>query len=121
MGVVVIAMLGWVGTGMEVVDGKHVGRSQGGLRHVGRCLSTSRVRGEDTDDTQSHRLPGAQLWVWSSLNWSVILGRPEHRMSPEGSGSLSEKPVSRTPWCSTDADIGVSELCTLTSASIYRS
>ena len=47
-----------------------------GLSHVGRCWSTSRVWGEDTDDTQSRRRPGAQLRVGSSQNWSVIQGRP---------------------------------------------
>ena len=29
-----------------------------------------------TVDTRSHRLPGAQLWVWLCLNWSVFLVRP---------------------------------------------
>ena len=43
--------LGWVG--MEVVVGKHVGQSQGRLSHVGRCRSTSRVRG-DTLMTPDH-------------------------------------------------------------------
>ena len=28
-----------------------------------------------TDDTRSHRCPGAQLWVGSSPNWSVFLER----------------------------------------------
>ena len=31
--------------------------------------------GEDTDDSLSHHLPGAQLWVGSSRNWSVFRGR----------------------------------------------
>ena len=39
---------------MEVVDGMHVEQSQGGWSHVGRCRSTSRVRGE-------HRQPGVQI------------------------------------------------------------
>ena len=46
-----------------------------GWSHVGRCRSTSHVQGEDTDDTRSHHLPGVQLWVGSSLNWSVFQGR----------------------------------------------
>ena len=47
--------------------------------------------------TRSDRRPGAQLLVWSSLNWSVILERPYHGTSGEGSGSLSMKPVGYTP------------------------
>ena len=31
--------------------------------HVGRCLSSFRVQG---DDIRSHRLPGTHLWVGSS-------------------------------------------------------
>ena len=40
------------GTGMEL----HAGQSRGGWSHVGRCRSTSQVRG---DDTRSHHRPGA--------------------------------------------------------------
>ena len=58
---------------MEVVAGRHAGQSQGGCHHVGKCRSTSRVRGEGTDDTRSHHLPGAQFWIGSSRNWSVFL------------------------------------------------
>ena len=61
---------------MEVVDGSHAGQSQGGWLQVGRCRSTSPVRDEDTGDTRSHRLPGAQLWVGPSRNCSVFLERP---------------------------------------------
>ena len=39
-----MAMVG--GAGMEVVDGMHVGQSQGGWSHVGRCRSTSRVHSD---------------------------------------------------------------------------
>ena len=39
-------MVGWAGTGMEVVDGMHAGQSQGGWSHVCRCRSISRVRGD---------------------------------------------------------------------------
>ena len=59
------------------------GQSQGGLV---TCLSTCRVRDEDTDDARSHRHPGAQLWVWLSRNWSV--GLPGKALPQEGSGLL---------------------------------
>ena len=94
-----MAMAGLVGTGMEVVDGMHSWQSQGGWSHVGRCRSTCRVRGEDTDDTRSHRRPGAQLWVGLSRNWSFFLERPYHGTPQEGSDSLSMQPVGCTPWC----------------------
>ena len=48
-------MVGLVAAGMEVVNGAHAGHSQGGWSHVGRYRSISRVRGEDTDEAQSHR------------------------------------------------------------------
>ena len=57
---VVIAMVGWVETGMEVVDGMYAGQNKGGGSHVGRCRSTSRERDEDTDNTRSHRRPSVQ-------------------------------------------------------------
>ena len=38
MCVVVMAMVGWMGAGMELVFGKHA--------HVERCQSTFRVRGD---------------------------------------------------------------------------
>ena len=47
---------GYVGFGggrMEVVDGMHTGRRQGGWSHVGRDRSTSRVQG-DTLMTPDH-------------------------------------------------------------------
>ena len=51
---------------MEVVDIRMYGRQcQEGLV---TCRSTSRVRGEDTDDTPSRDHPGVQLWVGSSRN-----------------------------------------------------
>ena len=59
---------------MEVVVGKHARKARKGWSHVERCRSTSRVRGEDTDDNQSHRLPGAQFLVGLSRNCSVIRG-----------------------------------------------
>ena len=46
MCVVVMAMVGWVGSGMEVVDGMHAGQSQVGWSHVKRCWSTSRVQSD---------------------------------------------------------------------------
>ena len=41
MCVVVMAMVGWMGAGMELVFGKHAG--QRGSSHVERCQSTFRV------------------------------------------------------------------------------
>ena len=46
---------------MVVVDGIHAGQSKVGWSHVGRCWSTCRERGVDTDDIRSHRPPSAQL------------------------------------------------------------
>ena len=43
MCVVVMAMVGWMGAGMELVLGKHEGQSHG---LVERCQSTFRVRGD---------------------------------------------------------------------------
>ena len=42
-----MAVVDWVGAGMEVVVGRHAGQSQG----VVACRSTSSVRGEDAVDT----------------------------------------------------------------------
>ena len=47
-------MIGWLGAGIEVVDGMRAGESQGWL-HAGRRRSTSNVRGENTDDTRPSR------------------------------------------------------------------
>ena len=63
------------GVGMEVVVGKHVGKARMGWWHDGGCQITSPVRGEDANDTLSHCLPGAQLWVGSNRNLSVFQGR----------------------------------------------
>ena len=71
----VIAMVGWVGAWMEVVNGMHAGQSIKAMSYVGRCRSTSRMQGEDTDDTRSHRR--MHLWVgpsWSSWK-SLYMGR----------------------------------------------
>ena len=66
--------LGWVGWGQWwrwwLVSLRE--KATIGWSHVGRYRSTSRVRGEDTDDTRSLRLLGTQFWVWSSRNWSVV-------------------------------------------------
>ena len=48
MGVVRHSYGGLVRAGIEVVAGRHTGQSQGGWTHVGRCQSSSRVRGDDT-------------------------------------------------------------------------
>ena len=59
-----------------------------------------------TDDARSHHRPGAQLWVGSSRNWSILLRRPWHRMPRAGSDLLSMQPVDCTPPCYTDAKLG---------------
>ena len=48
-----MAMVGWVGAGMEAVDSMNAGQCQGGWSHVERCRSTSSVRG-DTLMTPDH-------------------------------------------------------------------
>ena len=75
--------------GMEMVVGEHVGQSQQVWSHVGICRCTSRVRDEESDDARSHRLPGAQLLVWLSQNFSIFWGRPLHVTPHEGVGLLS--------------------------------
>ena len=67
---------GWlVARSDGLVDYVHAGQSEGGWSHVGRCRSASRVRGEDTDDSQSDRHPRAPLWVRSIRNLSLFLKR----------------------------------------------
>ena len=53
------------------------------------------------DDTRSHRIPGAQLWIGSSRKWSVFGGSPYH--VAQRKGSLSMESVVSTLLCSTDA------------------
>ena len=48
-----MAIVGLVGTGMEVVDGMYAGQSLWSWSHVDNCLSISRVRG-DTLMTPDH-------------------------------------------------------------------
>ena len=81
---------GWLGeAGMEVEVGRHAGRSHEGCWHVRRCRSTSRVRGENTDDTRSHRFSEVQVWAGSSRNSS------SDRSSDEGlnTGRHEKAPV----------------------------
>ena len=52
--------------------GKHAGRGHGGF---GLVSGDAGVRSKHTDDTRSHRRPGAQLLVLSSWNWSILLGK----------------------------------------------
>ena len=47
------------------------------------------VRGEDADDTRSHRHPGVLFWVGLSHNCLVFLESPCHGTPREGSGLLS--------------------------------
>ena len=72
----------------------------GGWSFVGRCRCTSEVRGDSLmapDHSAIHVRSS-----WSSLNWSVFLGKPNYEMPRESSGSLSIQPLSCTPWCSAD-------------------
>ena len=62
---------------MEVVIDKHAGQIWMRWLHVGRCRSTSWVRGEGTDDTRSYSLPRAQLWVGSRWNRLVFPEGPK--------------------------------------------
>ena len=73
--------MGWVGAGLKVVV----------VRKAEQCQVTCwemalfrRVRGVDTDDTRSYRLPGA-------------LGRPYHGMPRESFSSLSMQLDDCTP------------------------
>ena len=59
MCVVVMAMVGWMGAGMELVLGKHAETKPGGWSYVGRCQSISRVCWEYTDYTRLYHHPGA--------------------------------------------------------------
>ena len=98
-----MAMVDLALAGVVVVDGKHSVKSQESFvacREMPKHFPSARSY---TDDTSSHRLPGAQLWVVSSCNWSVFLGRPYHGTPREGSSSLSNQPVGYTQWCSMDA------------------
>ena len=99
-----MAMVGWVAAGMKVVD---TGLSQEGLvacqEMLEQCLSSRWC----TDDTRSHRFPGAKLWALSRQNWSVFRGKPQHGMPRDGSGSLSMQLVGYTPWCYTDSCVVV--------------
>ena len=54
------------------------------------------MRGKDTDDISSHRLPGADIWVGLS-------GMHLHGTLREGSGLLSMQPIGCSSLCSTDA------------------
>ena len=59
----------------------------------------------ECDDTRSHILSDAQLWVGSSRNLSVFHGRSQHETPQGGSGLLNIKQVGCTPRCSTDAGV----------------
>ena len=72
----VMDVVGCMGAGVDVMDGMHVGQSQGGWSHVGRCRSTSGVR----DNTPM-------------TSWAP----------GEDSGSLTMQPVGYILWCSTNA------------------
>ena len=52
---VVMVMVGWVGSWMEVVDGPHAGQSRG-WSHDGRCRSICRVRGDTLTTPDSNAI-----------------------------------------------------------------
>ena len=52
----------------------HAGQSQGVGRMSGDAVAHPECETK-TDDTRSHRRPGAQLWLGSKRNWSVFLER----------------------------------------------
>ena len=54
-------MMGCVEAGIGVSSGKYARRRQDGLIACRETHSTYRVRDEITDDTRSHRLPGAKI------------------------------------------------------------
>ena len=58
-------MVGWVGSGLGVVVGRHAGQIQEGLL---ACAEMLEHFTSATDDTRSHRLPGVQLWIVSTQN-----------------------------------------------------
>ena len=87
---------------IDVVDGLHAGKSQGGWSHVVRCRSIYRVQGKDNDETRSHRRPGALLWVELSRNWSIFHERPYHWTPKEVSGLLFMQTDCCAPWRYTD-------------------
>ena len=75
MCVAVMAMVGWMEAGIELVLGKHMGQS----KVVGRMWGDAGAFpacGEYAYYTRSHHHPGAQIWVGSSRNWSVFLEGP---------------------------------------------
>ena len=69
-----MAMMSWVGKGMEVVDGMHAGQNKGVIecREIPKHIPSARWY---IDDTQLPRRSDAQLWVESSQNWSVLVER----------------------------------------------
>ena len=62
MSMVVMAMVGGMGAGMELVLGKHAGQSQVVGRMSGDAGAFPEC-GEYTDYTPSYHHPGAQFWV----------------------------------------------------------
>ena len=73
---------------MEVVDGMQAGKRQGGWSHVGRCRSTSRVRG-DTLMNSDHAVVKMRSSGRVEPEVMVFLERLLHGTPREGSGSLS--------------------------------
>ena len=77
MGVVSNSYVGLGWEGMEMVVDKHARQSQTKLvacQDVA-CQGSSQVGSEDTDDSGSHHLPGAQFWVEQSQNWLAFQGK----------------------------------------------
>ena len=99
-----MAMTGWVGAGMEVVDGMHAGQSQGCWAFVWRGRSISRIRGDKlmTPDHTTSRC--------AALGGQELVGLPGKASTRDARRRLRfvfHEPVSFTPWCSVDASVRV--------------
>ena len=80
-----MAMVGWMGAGMELVLGKHAGQSQVVGSMSGDAGAFPEYVGNTRDYIRSYHHPGAQFWVGSSRNWSVFLEWPNtgrHEKAP---------------------------------------
>ena len=94
MCVVVMAMVGWFGAGMELVLGKHAGQSQVVGRMSGdagafpECVGNTLITPDRTT-----------IQVCSSGQGRDGIGRSSRKgLTREGSGSLSMQPIGCTPW-----------------------
>ena len=89
MCVVVMAMVGWMGAGMEFVLDKHAGQSQ--------------VVGRMSRDAGAFPVCVGAVLGRVEPELVGLPGKTYHGTPREGFGSSSMQPVGCTPWCSTDA------------------